>query len=292
LKPSSTSTFLSIALPLLVVAVYVFASLKPWQRQPAKLTAEESSLLWKQCEGDFKAGKYQQALTSALKLHESYPGSQIYIEKVADNYDRLGDYAHEAEFWEKYMDIAPNPITACPQIGQAYWKANERDRAVDAFERCLKRDPENADSIFYLAHTLEQTGQFTRSAELYEKGLKIAPEYIDMKVGLARIWIATGKTAEARKAVTAALAWSPNDVDALLAAGLAYSQEQDFTHAKRYLERGAQLSDGYLDFHIALAEIAVKQKNYPEAARQYQRILQDRPNDEDVRSKLDALRGK
>jgi hypothetical protein len=46
-----------------------------------------------------------------------------------------------------------------------------------------------------------------------------------------------------------------------------------------------------LDFHAALADVAVEQKNYPEAARQYNRILHDRPNDQDIRAKLDALRG-
>lgn len=275
-----------------MLAVYLSASLKAWQRaggQPAKLTPDESSRLWDQCDSNFKAGNYQRALDSAVQLNGAYPDNHIYIERIADSYDQLGDYTHEAGFWEKYLDIAPNPITACPQIGQAYWKANRKDRAIDAFERCLKLDPENADSIFYLAHALERTGQLTRSAQLYEQGLKLAPKYIDMQIGLARLWLRTGKTADAKEAAMKALAQSPDNVDALLVAGQAYAQEHDFSKARQYLEHGAQLSGGYMDFHSELAKIAVEQKNYPEAARQYNRILQDRPNDENVRARLDAL---
>ena len=248
--------------------------------------------MWEDCKSLFRQGKYEEALTDGLRLHESYPGNHIYIEMVADIYDHLGRYPEEAEYWEKYFDRAPNPVTACPQIGQAYWKQGKEKEAISAFERCLQRDPENSDSIFYLAHALEMSGQTERAGELYQRGMKIAPEYTDLQLGLARIDLRQDKVPQARDLALNALKKSPENVDALLVAGLVYSREGDLAKAKQYLEHGSKLADGYLDFHFALARIAEEENNSSEALRQYDRILRDQPDNQAIRSKRDAVAGK
>jgi tetratricopeptide (TPR) repeat protein len=292
---SNKSTVLAISLPLVVALLYLVALYKPWGHASPpvrKMTAEESAKLWEQCNSLFRTGNYQEALPAVLKLHESYPGNHIYIEMAADIYDHLGRYNDEAGFWEEYFDRAPNPVTACPQIGQAYWKQGRQQEAISAFERCLARDPENSDSIFFLAHALELSGETERAGELYQRGLKIAPEYSDLQLGLARIRLRQGREPEAKQIALKVLRKHPRNVDALLVAGLAYSREDNPAKARQYLEDGVKLSDGYLDFHFALARLDEQQKNYPEAIREYDRILQDRPEDADVRAKRDALQEK
>ncbi|HEY6249022.1 MAG TPA: tetratricopeptide repeat protein [Candidatus Angelobacter sp.] len=289
------TTLLAIGLPLLVAVVYLGFLFKPWARPPAptrRLTAEESATMWDDCKSLFRQGKYQDALQDALRLHETYPGNHIYIEMVADIYDRLGRYSEEAEYWEQYFDRAPNPVTACPQIGQAYWKQGKEKEAISAFERCLARDPENSDSIFFLAHALELAGQTDRSGELYQRGLKIAPQYTDIQLGLARIDLRQDKVAQAKDLALRALHKSPENVDALLVAGLVYSRAGDLPRAKQYLEQGVKLADGYLDFHFALARIAEEENNLPEAIRHYDRILKDQPDNQTARSRREALAGK
>lgn len=289
---SRRTTYLSISLPLVVALFYVGALYKPWAHAslPSKpMTAEESGRLWEQCKALSREGKYQDALPGVLKLHETYPGSHIYIEMAAEIYDHLGDYAKEAEFWEQYFDRAPNPVTACPQIGQAYAKQGKEKESIAAFERCLARDPENSDSIFFLAHALEISGQPERAAELYQHGVKIAPEYSDLQLGLARMYLRQGKVVEARQIALKVLRKSPQNVDALLVAGMACSREGDLTQARQYLEEGVRLSDGYLDFHFALARLDEEENNLTAAIGEYNRILKDRPDDASTRSRRDAL---
>jgi tetratricopeptide (TPR) repeat protein len=286
------TTIVSIGSPLLVACVYLVALYKPWLHTafaPGRITAEESGKLWEQCNALYRAGKYQQALPAVLKLHESYPGNHIYIEMASDIYDHLGRYEEEAAFWEQYFDRAPNPVTACPQIGQAYWKQGKQQEAISAFERCLALDPENSDSIFFFAHALELSGETERAGELYQRGLKIAPRYSDLQLGLARVRLRQGREAEARQMALNVLRKDTQNVDALLVAGLAYSREDNFARARQYLEDGVKLSDGYLDFHFALARLDEQQRNYSGAIREYDRILQDRPADAEVRAMRDAL---
>lgn len=289
---SKKSTLLAISMPLVVALFYAVVLLRPWGHAaspPKRVTAEESSKLWEQCNSLFRQGNYQEALPGVLKLHETYPNNHIYIEMAAEIYDHLGRYEQEAEFWEQYFDRAPNPVTACPQIGQAYWKQDKEKEAISAFERCLARDPENSDSIFFLAHALELTGQPGRAAELYQRGLKIAPEYSDLQLGVARIWLRQGKVDQAKQIAVKVVRKSPQNVDALLLAGLACLREKNLTAARLYLEQGVKLSDGYLDFHFALATLAEDEKNFPEAIREYDRILKDRPNDPVALARRDAL---
>ncbi len=293
------SQIVRIVVPLFIVGVFLAVIfLKPgssWfgKLRGTALTPEESRQLNDEGKSLFVAGKYQEALTPLLRLNKAYPDNHIYLEQLAQTYDHLGRYKEEAEYWEKYMDHAPTPLQACPGLGQAYAKQGEahQKQAMSAFERCLALDPNNTDSIFYLAHFLE-ADQPDRAAELYARGLKLVPTYADLRLGLARIWYRQDKTAEAKQAAEQVLARNPNYQDALLLMGMMYYKENNYAQAKAYLQRGTAVGDTYLDFHVLLARIAEDEKNIPEAIKQYTRLAQLKPDEPRYRSKLDTLSAK
>ncbi|HET6841908.1 MAG TPA: tetratricopeptide repeat protein [Candidatus Angelobacter sp.] len=294
--PSGKTTFLSIAMPLCVVLVYVAFLEKPWfhpaPASAAEFSADDAGGLWEESKSLVRDGKYEQALPGVLRLHEKYPGNHIYLEMAAEIYNHLGRYKEETEYWEMYLDRAPDPSDACARLGAAYQEQGKEKEAISAQERCLERDPQNTDYIFFLAHSLERAGQTSRAGELYQRGLKISPDNSDLQTGYARVLIREGKREQAKGLILRRLEKAPDDVDALLVAGLILSGEGDLPKAKQYLTHGVQLSDGYLDFHRALADIAEREHDYPEAIRHYDRILKEHPDDQQLRAKRDALAGK
>ena len=269
----------------------------PWglfgRHTPARptLTPAEAQQLDNSSRSAIRAQKFEEALTPTLKLHEVYPENQIYIERLAQIYDHLGRYPEEAQMWEQYMDRAPTPIEGCPQLGQAYWKqgSEHEQEAVHAFERCLAIDPTNTDSIFYLAHALEMTGDWDRAAGLYEKGLAISPTYTDLALGLARCRIRQERLVEAKATVDRILAKSPDKADALLILGMIYMRQDKWDDAKKALEHGARISTGDPDFPTLLARIASHQNNHAEELRQYNRLVELEPDDATIRAKRDRL---
>ena len=291
----SSNPLLAIGLPLALFVFYLFVTYNPWSREAeasAGMSAEESGRLREQCSSLMGAGKYQDALPCVLKLHDAYPGNHTYIEMAAQVYDHLGNYDREAGFWEEYLDRAPIPVTACPRIGQAYWKQGKQKEAIAAFERCLAYESNNSDSIFFLAHALEMSGQPERAGELYERGAKIAPTYTDLQLGRARFLLRHNSNAEALSIALATLAENPKNTDALLVAGIACAQEKQPSRARDFLDRGVKLSDGDSDFHFALARLDEQEKNFGDALVEYERILKLHPDDSVARSRRDALKVK
>jgi Tfp pilus assembly protein PilF len=110
-----------------------------------------------------------------------------------------------------------------------------------------------------------------------------------MKVGLARVWLRQGKTAQAKQTSEKVLQRSPDNLDALLVAGLACSSQGQFEKAKEYLAKGVKLSGTDSDFREALASIAEQESDSPEAMRQYDAILQQHPDDQRIRAVRNAL---
>lgn len=283
--------------PLLLVAAPVVLAVFAWglyqtgtpaadngaiNPSKTRLLQQESSLMR-------HYGQWEKALAPALKLHNAYPDSHLYIQQLAEIYSHLGRPAEEAALWEQFLVHAPRPIEACPQIGKAYQKAGQTQRAIGAMERCLAFEPKNPDSIFYLAHTLELAGELDRAADLYEQGSALSPDYADMRIGLARLRLRQGKLPEAKTAAEAIVNEAPKDVDALLVLGLACQRMGDRANARRYLERGASLADNDADFHVALGSLAEQDANLDQAIAQYRKAAQlDRGNRE-VAQKLALL---
>jgi tetratricopeptide (TPR) repeat protein len=296
-KASVTKRLLSALLPLLFLTLTylgLFSRCRffgPPGEEKITLAQQESQRLADQSNSLVHEGRYADALKPTLTLYKAYPGNHIYLGRLADIYDFLGRYDEEARYWEKFMALAPMPIAACPQIGQAYWKQGEKfeAQAVAAYQRCLALDPKNTDSLFYLAHAMEMSGQWTQAAEQYQKGLAISPGHTDLTLGLARCWLRLDRPNDARKLAEKILSKHPRSAGAFLVLGMFYLHRENYVEAKKVLTRGVNMADTNPDFHILLERVAEHMNDYAEALRQYNRVVELRPEDAQAPSRRGAL---
>jgi tetratricopeptide (TPR) repeat protein len=204
--------------------------------------------------------KFEQALPETLRIHQAFPENHIYIDQLATIYGAMGRFAEEAAMWEKYLLYAPMPGEACPQVAIAYKKQNKDAEALNAYERCYTMEP-NSDNILFYAEALERNGNRAKALTLYELGVKRSPHYADMIVGLARVEMFMDRIADARKRVLEVLKTSPDNVDALLVAGMVCTRTGEYAAAQQYLQHGLKLSPNYEDLRIALARVAHGKRN-------------------------------
>lgn len=288
---------LAIVLPLVLLGVVYWAVIahraffRAAGPQRITLTPDQARQFEEQSRAFLRQDRYAEALQPTETLSQAYPDNHIYLGRLANIYNHLGRYRDEAAMWERYMNDAPTPLEACPRIGQAYWSQGAQfyPQAIASFERCLKLDPKNADSYFFLAHALEMTGNFDRASQLYRQGLEIAPAYNDLRVGLSRSLLRLDKIPEARQEAQKVLDKDANNRGALLAMGMIELHDDNYAQAKVYLQHGVKLADDDPDFHLLLARIAENEKDDAEALRQYTRIVELRPDDQRSRARRDAL---
>jgi tetratricopeptide (TPR) repeat protein len=82
---------------------------------------------------------------------------------------------------------------------------------------------------------------------------------------------------------------SPENLDALLTAGLIFWRLDDVAQAKRYLTKGAGLSTGYADYHLILGRIEESEGHVSDALMRYNRVLEIQPDNQEAAQRRAAL---
>ena len=278
--------------PLLVALLYVDLFTSPFvarmglsntgESDSRALPPNEVKKLVALSDSRLQKGAYREALEPSLKLYNSYPENPVYLQRLAEIYNRMGRYKDEAATWEQFLQHAPVPVEGCPQIGKAYQQQGKTKEAINAFERCLAFDTTEPDSLFFLAHALEIQREFDRADKLYRQCVAVSPKYSDCQLGDARVLFRRGRGAQAKKIAAEVLARSPDNTDALLVMALVNWGEGNLVDARRVLEHAVKLSDRYTDLYLVLGRIAEKQGDGEVAAASYERVLALDPENHEV----------
>lgn len=252
--------FIRFALPVLILYLFYWGFVEnPWQEEeevpPGALPSAQIQRLLADANSLTAAQKPEQALVPLLTLYKAYPESPIYIKQIAEIYQGLGRYDESAAMWEHFLQYSPRPDEGCPAIGLAYQNASKPKEAFKAFQHCWELNKQDPDAIFFWAHELEKDGQTRAAYDQYESGVRLSPEYPDMQVGLARMEFRLGRLKEAHTRMSKLLERRPENVDALLAAGLVSAAMGDHRAAIAYLEKGQRLSPGYTEIGQVLARV-------------------------------------
>src|SRR3954454_8418165 len=99
-----------------VLAVYAWA-LKPAPGKVGRAIDADSETWLTASSEAFRAGRYAEALDPTSRLVEHFPHQQVYAERLAHIFEKLGRAPDEAAAWERFIDSSPTPVDACPSIG-------------------------------------------------------------------------------------------------------------------------------------------------------------------------------
>lgn len=199
-------------------------------------------------------GQWSDALAPVTALVAAFPGNHIYAEHLATTYNHLGRPREEAEAWELFVATSPNAYEACPRMGNAYLRAHDLAKAIDAAERCLAFDPTDPDLMFHAAHAAEWKDDWVAAEALYRQAAAADPANLDVQIGLGRVALHASEWARAREIADRVIA-AGEDADALLLGGLAATGAGQRSDARAYLERGLRVSPNYDDLKTALAAL-------------------------------------
>lgn len=237
-----------------------------------------------------REGRHADALAALEELTTLNPRNHVYWWERAGECHTLRRFDDEVSALEHFVKVAPLPREACPRLPLLYQQLGRKSEAVDALERCVGFAPDDKEVAYYLGYAYERQGQLDRALATYRQALTHG-ENGDVRTGLARVLLHKGKAAEAYETVSPVLARKPDDVDALLVAGMALTRLGKRADAKKALDRGVALRPSDPDLHIALAMLAESRGDTAAARASCDAALRLDPENKDAKTLRARLGG-
>ncbi len=157
----------------------------------------------------FDNGKYEEAVSTYLKVNACDPSYVLACYEMALSYDNLGNYQMAIQKCQEALDLDPSDIQFCILKGSLLDEADRREEAIDWLVRLDKICPYNQSLIYNLAICYLNNGDLQKAEELLIRGLYINPYHTSSHMALARINYIMGRTAQAYLAYNMGILMNP-----------------------------------------------------------------------------------
>lgn len=117
--------------------------------------------------------QFEVARPIAEQLAAAYPDAPVVSMWLADIYRGLGRPEDEARAWETCLRLLRQADEVCPALPQAYLRAGDSQRALDAFERCASATPDDPERLIDLADALAAAGRASDAANALSRAARL-----------------------------------------------------------------------------------------------------------------------
>jgi tetratricopeptide (TPR) repeat protein len=125
------------------------------------------------------------------------------------------------------------------EFGYALAGAGQHEKAIQAYERALQRNPNNLTAHNNLGFEYEKRGDPAKAEEQYRIGLKLDPSYLLLNQNLVRLLLATNRPEEARLQAEKALALKSGDTSTMVLIARAWAAQGKKKQALNWIEKAA-----------------------------------------------------
>jgi predicted Zn-dependent protease len=174
-------------------------------------------------------------------------------------------YPEAAQMFTAYTGTHPDNPWGYYMLGMSEWKAGDKEKALEAFDRTLQLDPEHRKSLFNSSRVLLESGQPKEALVRIQKALELEPMSSEGLRLLGRARYELGDIDESIRAYHRALTVDDRDVWSMNNLGLIYIQQDRSAEAIPPLARAVELRDNSPIFQNNLGT-ALERAGYPTAA--------------------------
>ncbi|MDR1375178.1 MAG: tetratricopeptide repeat protein [Treponema sp.] len=234
-------------------------------------------------------GRLADAANAYKAALRSRPGWFDAMNNLGIVYFKQGRHNKALEVFNRILKIDPFNAEARNNMGVVYSDQGRHKEAVQNFRQALESDPKYVKAVVNMERALEDQGDFADAVVELEKLVKLVPDSADIRNRLASLYIKMERYPEALEQAKAAQEWEPENVQSLRLEGTAQRIMGNDEAAKVLFEKVLAVDPGNFAFHLDLADIHFRRKEYKEAEERIMAFLTRKPNDRGAKVLLGKL---
>jgi len=202
------------------------------------------------------------------------------VYNIAWELARKGQYAASVIEWRHALELSPNEPNVYMNLGVALARMGKMDEAVAQYQKALDLSPDSTEILLRLGKALADAGKFDEAAARYRKVLEIAPAgegATDLATAnnlIGETLVQRGQLAEALQYFDKAAALLPAFAANLYDRALVLVRLNRFDEAQESVEAALRADAGMALAHSLRGGLLARRRQFPDAAREYERTLE------------------
>lgn len=172
-----------------------------------------------------------------------YYGLEVMKEKAMENgIVTKPEYLDTAIYYFKRARfIVPTFADAYDQLGLAYFRKNEWEKALAYYDTCLTLAPGKSITYSNMGVIFFQNKQYDKALAAYENAVRFNPRFSDAWMNLGSTYGTLGKYKEAIAAFKRCIEYNPQNAMAHYFIGITYQNLGDMQSARYYIDKASEL---------------------------------------------------
>jgi tetratricopeptide (TPR) repeat protein len=156
-----------------------------------------------------------------------------------------GEIEGAIQAFQKELEVNPNNATACNNLGFIYYQQQRWEESVAACQKAVALKSDYAEAYWNLSFAYEQIGQYVEAAAAIEKGIELSPGNPDIYSNLGNMYAQLERYEDAANAFQNAILTNPEDAIAYNNLGVVRFKIGDFEGAVEAFRRSVEISPQY-----------------------------------------------
>lgn len=199
---------------------------------------------------------------------------------------KAGDASAAMTGLEKILANAPTSSEAHLLLGQAYYRAGQKDKAEEQFRAAFQLNPaavplldsQDADEWLKIGNAHASLSQLDEALAAYQTALKIKPDKAAALTNIGVVYYQQGRFDDAVQQLQKSLEIEPKDADTQYMLGATYVQQQKLDEAEKSFNTAIELKPDLAAAYTGLGNVQLARKNVDEAVKTLQQATSLQPN--------------
>lgn len=199
---------------------------------------------------------------------------------------KAGDTAGAISGLEQILANSPASAEAHLLLGQAYYRADQKDKAEEQFRAAFSLnasavpplETQDADEWLKLGNAHASQAQFAEALAAYQTVLRIKPDKAAAYTNIGVVYYQTGKFDEAMQQMQQALELDPGDAETYYMLGATYIQQQKLDEAEKAFNKAIELKPDLAAAYTGLGNVQLARKDAAAAITTLQKATTLQPD--------------